>query len=123
MKKMNVNYLEETIEISEAFAKKAGTYGSKEFSELKEAKDTHPSYKVKVVKANKSKKSTVVKGITRNFMYDYAKKHESEESMVEFELLKDRAATFLEVREAFFKYYPKFKELKSDFEWQLAARV
>ena len=120
---MNVNYFEETIELSEAFAKKAGTYGSKEYSVLKEAKDTHPSYKVRVVKASKSKNSTVVKGITRDFMYDYAKNHETEESLIEFALLKERNAKFLEVREKFFKYYPKFKELKNDFEWHLAARA
>ena len=122
MKKMNVNYVAGTIELSEAFSKKAGIVGSPEYEQLKEARVTYPTYKVKVVKASKSKDSNLIKGITRDFMYNYAKAHETEESTLKFSLL-DKDATFLAVRKVFFECYPEFKNFKTQYEWHLAARA
>jgi hypothetical protein len=124
MKKMNVNYVAGTIELSEAFSKKAGIVGSPEYEQLKEARVTYPTYKVKVRKATKPKDSDIplIKGITRDFMYNYAKTHETEESVLKFSLL-DEEATFLAVRKVFFECYPEFKKLKTQYEWHLAARA
>ena len=123
MKKLFINIATKNIEISEAFSKKAGNFGSKEYEQLKEARVTYPTYNIKVIKATKSKDSTFIKGITRNFMYDYAKSHETEESVIEFARLKETKASFLAVKKSFLNCYPQFKDLNTYVEWQLAARA
>ena len=122
MKKLFINVASQTIELSEAFSKKAGNFGSKEYQQLKDARVTYPTYSIKIIKAPISKDCTFVKGITRDFMYNYAKTHETEESVLKFSLL-DEEATFLEVRKVFFECYPEFKKLKTQYEWHLAARA
>ena len=124
MKKLFVNVATQTIELSESFSKKAGNFGSNEYNQLKDAKVTYPTYRIKVMKATKPKDSDtpLIKGITRDFMYNYAKAHETEESVLKFSLL-DEDATFLAVRKVFFECYPDFKKLKTQYEWHLAARA
>lgn len=125
MKKLFINVKTQTIELSEAFSKKAGNFGSSEYKNLKEARAAYPDFRIKVIKVTKSKDSDIIpliKGITRDFMYDYAKAHETEESVLKFSLL-DEEATFLEVRKVFFECYPEFKKLKTQYEWHLAARA
>ena len=124
MKKLFINLATKNIEISEAFSKKAGNFGSPEYKDLNEAKTAYPDFTIKVIKAIKSKDSDtpLIKGITRDFMYNYAKAHETEESVLKFSLL-DEEATFLEVRKVFLECYPEFKKLKTQYEWHLAARA
>jgi hypothetical protein len=124
MKKLFINLATKNIEISEAFSKKAGNFGSPEYKDLNEAKTAYPDFTIKVIKAIKSKDSDtpLIKGITRDFMYNYAKAHETEESVLKFSLL-DEDATFLAVRKVFFECYPEFKKLKTQYEWHLAARA
>ena len=122
MKKLFINIATKNIEISEAFSKKAGNFGSPEYKNLKEAREAYPDFTIKVIKAKKSKDSTFVKGITCEFMYNYASTHETERSVVEFAQL-EKDASFLAVRKAFLNSYPQFKELKTCVEWHLAARA
>ena len=125
MKKLFINLATKNIEISEAFSKKAGNFGSPEYKDLNEAKAAYPDFTIKVIKATKPKDSDIIpliKGITRDFMYDYAKTHETEESVLKFSLL-DEEATFLAVRKVFFECYPEFKKLKTQYEWHLVARA
>ncbi len=125
MKKLFINVKTQTIELSEAFSKKAGNFGSSEYKNLNEARAAYPDFRIKVIKVTKSKDSDIIpliKGITRDFMYDYAKAHETEESVLKFSLL-DEEATFLAVRKVFFECYPEFKKFKTQYEWHLAARA
>ena len=86
MKKLYVNLATQTIELSESFAKKAGSFGSAEYNDLREVKATHPTYKVKVLKANKSNQSHA-KGITIELMRKYVEKHNSGNFLEEFDSL------------------------------------
>ena len=119
MKKLNLNYVNETIEISDAFAKKASTYNSDAYNELNEIKKAFPNYKITVVKS--TAKKSKVKGIGVDFMYNYAMNHEKENSTSEFTTLKETNASYLAVKSTFFKFYPEFKNFKSKMEWILAA--
>ena len=119
MKKLNLNYVNETIEISDAFAKKASTYNSDAYKELNKIKNTFPNYKIIVVKS--TAKKSKVKGIGVDFMYNYAMNHERENSASEFATLKNVNASYLAVKSTFFKFYPEFKNFKSKMDWLLAA--
>ena len=119
MKKININHTNATIELSENFAKKAGTYNSDAYNELGKIKVSFPDYKVVVIKS--TAKKSKVKGITIDFMYNYAMNHEVENSASEFAKLKDENASYFAVKSTFFKFYPEFKNFKSKMEWILAA--
>lgn len=119
MKKLNINHFNATIELSESFAKKASTYNSDAYKEFEKIKTTFPDYKISVIKSTARKSK--VKGISTEFMYDYAMNHEVENSASKFAKLKEENASYLAVKSTFFKFYPEFKNFKSKMEWILAA--
>ena len=119
MKKHNLNHFNATIELSESFAKKASTYNSEAYKEFEKIKTAFPDYKVVVVKS--TAKKSKVKGITIEFMYNYAMNHEVENSANEFAKLKEENASYFAVKSTFFKFYPEFKNFKSKMQWILAA--
>ena len=119
-KNLSINFKEHKIIITSAFAKKASHFNSKEYEELMKAQEKHPSFEV-TVKDQTKRKSSSVKGITREFMYDYAEKHEKEDSAEAFAKLKNDNATFASVKSTFLKHYPEFKDYKTRTQWILAA--
>ena len=117
---LSINFRANQIIITSAFAKKASRFNSAEYNELMEVQEKHPSFEV-TVKEQTKRKSSSVKGITREFMYDYAEKHEKEDSAEAFAKLKNDNATFASVKSAFLKYYPEFKNYTTRTQWILAA--
>lgn len=115
-----INFQEHKIIITSAFAKKASRFNSEEYNELMEVQEKHPSFEV-TVKDQTKRKSSSVKGITREFMYDYAEKHEKEDSAEAFAKLKNDNATFASVKATFLKHYPEFKNYTTRTQWILAA--
>ena len=119
-KNLSINFKEQKIIITSAFAKKASHFNSEEYKALMEVKAKHPSFEV-TVKDQTKRKSSSVKGITREFMYDYAEKHEKEDSAEAFAKLKNDNATFASVKSTFLKHYPEFKNYTTRTQWILAA--
>lgn len=117
-KNLSINFKANQIIITSAFAKKASRFNSEEYNELMEVQEKHPSFEVTVKEQTKRKS---VKGITREFMYDYAEKHEKENSAEDFTRLKEDNATFASVKSVFLKYYPEFKNYTTRTQWILAA--
>ena len=120
MKKMNVNYVAKTIELSEAFAKKAGIVGSPSYNELVEVQKAYPAYTVKVQKS-KSKKPTPPKGITLELMRKYIEKHNEDNFLEQFDSLVENKASYFEIKDKVLKHYPECKTYKNRAEWILAA--
>ena len=121
-----INFGAKEIEVKEAFARKAGVVGSVEYEELKRLQGEHPNYEIRVIKRAKSttkKKSPTLKGITCEFLYEYAAKHEKGDSVQKFEVHKNNNASFLAVKKTFLEFYPEFKELKTKGEWLYLANV
>ena len=117
MKKINVNYVSKKIELSESFAKKAGTVGSTEYQILGSVKKEYPNYNLEVIKNKKS-----VKGIDTNFMRNYIIKHDESAKLIEdFEQLVNNKVSYLEIKAWFVEKYPKFKDCKTRVDWILAA--
>ena len=126
-KKMyKVNYEAKAIEVKETFARKAGVVGSDEYNEFNALREKYLDYKITVIKRAKSttkKKSATLKGITCEFLYDYAAKHEKGNSAKDFAIHKNDNDSFLKVKKTFLEYYPEFKDLKTKGEWLYLANV
>ena len=126
-KKMyKVNYDAKAIEVKETFARMAGVVGSVEYETLKKLQGEHPNYEIKVIKRAKSTTKTkrvTLKGITCEFLYDYAAKHEKDDSAKKFAIHKNNNDSFLKVKKTFVEYYPEFKDLKTKGEWLYLANV
>jgi len=122
----NVSYEKKAIEVKESFARKAGVVGSDEYKEFNELRKEYSDYQIIVIKRAKSttkKKSATLKGITCEFLYDYAAKHEKGNSAKDFAIHKNNNDSFLKVKKTFIGYYPEFKDLKTKGEWLYLANV
>ena len=121
-----INFGAKEIEVKEAFARKAGVVGSVEYETLKTLQSEHPNYEIHVIKRAKStakSKRVTLKGITCEFLYDYAAKHEKGNSAKDFAIHKNDNDSFLKVKKTFLEYYPEFKDLKTKGEWLYLANV
>ena len=120
MAKLHLNYNLQAIEISEAFAKKASVYGSAAYDELHKVQEAHPTYRVCVQK-NKSKKSSIVKGITVDVMRKYVEKHNEDNFLEEFDSLVEEKTSYFEIKAKVMNHYPQCKSYKTKADWILAA--
>ena len=117
MKSIKINFSSNKIELSESFAKKAGTVGSAEYHILVNVQKEHPECSIEIIKSKRT-----VKGIDINFMRNYIINHdESAILLSNFEKLVSNKATYLEIKAWFIKQYPVFKDCKTRVDWILAA--
>ena len=110
-----INFNNNTIEITKAFAKKAANPMSEEFKELMELRKSLVGYEV-VVKASAKRtiKKDTLKGLNYSFMEQYIARHddENETVMAEFKKMtvknEDNLATlsYGEVKKWFLDKYP-----------------
>ena len=111
-----INFNNNTIEITKAFAKKAANPTTEEFKELMELRKNLKGFEV-VVKASakKANKKNSLKGLTYDFMRQYIERHDDDNSshMVEFNKITvkndDTLATkkYGEVKKWFLEQYPE----------------
>ena len=119
MAKIRINYHSNTIEISEAFAKKASVISSEAHSELNDVKKNYPTYRIIVVK--KATRKTQIKGITKEFLRNYIEKQNDTVFLKEFDELVKNKTSFFEIKARFVNQYPQFKNYKTKADWILAA--
>ena len=119
MKKMNVNYVGKKIEVTEAFARKAGVVGSAEYRELVSVQREYPSFEISVIKSKKHGNGIT---ISYDFMRKYITAHDQEKQVLKvFENLVENNVPYLDVRAWFLEQYPVFSECKTKKEWVLRA--
>ena len=115
---MRINYINGTIEITKAFAKKASSPKSEEYAMLKEVRKDNPTFNVVVVAATKRTKKNSLKGLNYDFMKQYIERHDTDDqaAMVEFKKMTvkddDNLATksYGEVKKWFLEQYPEICE-------------
>lgn len=122
---MNANLMTKKIEMSKKEAKAAGKIGTPEFEELKSYMAIYPGYEVQI-KAP-AKRKVEFRGLTYEYMKNYIKKHDDENStiMAEFRELiaqdkKDKvegaehleATGYLDVKKWFLAKFPEIKKYK-----------
>lgn len=79
---MRINYMNNTIEITKAFANKASNPKNEEYAELMELRKDNPNYKVVVVAAAKRTKKNALKGLSYDFMKQYIERHDTEDQSI-----------------------------------------
>ena len=120
---MYANLLTSTIEMTKTEAAAAGKLNSAEFVDLKELRETFPTYKIMIVKPA-AKKGDHFKGLTLKYMEDYIKRH-NKDVLVEFYKLfgKDESgqkvelaatATYGEIKMWFLDKFPEIEKMNAD---------
>lgn len=119
MSNININYRNNTIEISKTFAKSAGAYGTNAYNELASARKDFPNFRL-VVKSSNS--NNTFKGMDYDFMKNYISCHDdAEERTKAFDKLREKDLTYGEIKQWFIATYPVFKDCKTRADWILAA--
>ena len=119
MKNITISYEKKTIEITKAFAKKAGEYGTVAYHELSKVRNEFPSFDI-VIKAPKV--SNTFKGMDFDFMVEYISKQANAEEIMEgFNKLRENELSYGEIKQWFIKKFPVFKDCKTRADWILAA--
>ena len=128
MKPISPNFKNQTIIMTNAFAKKASDPTTKEYRELKDMIKTFPSFKVvtHTIKKNSGKES--FKGLNYDFMREYIETHVEvnkvmqalEDLEEQIYLTKCHSKKFPIVRKWFLETYPEintnFGKVKAEFE-------
>ena len=125
MTTLNINFENQTIEMTKAFAQRAKKYGSDEYKLLQEARRDYPEYRpVSGVRKNtkKSANKSVYSKLTYSFMRQYIETHDDDDNSIMTEFLELRAKTtkaeemlaeaesFQTIKKWFLKKYPAFEE-------------
>ena len=120
---MNANIMTSKIEMTKTEAAAAGKLNSAEFADLKQLRETFPTYKIMIVKPA-AKKVDHFKGLTLKYMEDYIKRH-NKDVLVEFYKLcgKDESgekaelaatATYGEIKMWFLTEFPEIEQMSDD---------
>ena len=132
---MTINYITNTIELTQKESKAAGKYNSDAYHELLSAKKDYPEYRVVIVRPRK-RSSAVMKGLTYEYIKDYITKHPKEENgenaLIVFYRMQGRnengkkmdhtqSSTYGEVMAWFLELYPEITEFNSKVQEQRQA--
>ena len=131
MKNLYVDFAKQTIQMTKAYAERAGHVDSPEFKELSNVRMMNPDYRIVVVKnpAPKSKdEETKVsyKGLDYDFMEKYIMSLDDEAQkkilLEDFKTLKDEKVNYIEIRTWFVETFEVFKNCKCKADVILALR-
>ena len=114
-----INFGENKIVMSAAFAKKAQIAGSAEYNELQQYRRDYPTFTVTVRAIRKNSSKECYRGLTYQYMEEYIRSHEGEaEARKEYTELKTLAAChsirYPVIKQWFLKKYPEVKNFGSD---------
>ena len=123
---MNINYTNNTIEMTKTEATAAGKLNSEKFIELKALKAEVPTARIVIVKTS-AKKGEHFKGLTYDYMKSYIEKHDDETKsiMSAFNTLcgldengkkleMAAAASYGEVKMWFLTQYPEIEKMSEN---------
>jgi len=134
MKKMTVNAMNRTIELTKKFAAAASIYGTEAYKELQEVRRDYPTYKV-IIAARKSSNtdSSSFKGLTYEYMETYIASHDDEEQSIMREYLDLRgesddaedafaeSLSYQEIKDWFLDTYPAIASYHKSREEKIKA--
>lgn len=120
---MYANIVTSTIEMTKTEAAAAGKLNSAEFADLKQLRETFPTYKIMIVKSA-AKKGDHFKGLTLKYMEDYIKRH-NKDVLVDFYKLcgKDESgektelaatAAYGEIKMWFLDKFPEIEQMGTE---------
>lgn len=80
MTSIRINYTERQIEVTAAYLKKASVFGTKEFKELKQVRESEPTFKIIAKTAKKNIKKNTYSNLTFEAMEAHIIKFETDEA-------------------------------------------
>lgn len=124
MTSIQINYKNNTIEMTKKFYVESCKYGTDEYKTLQEVRRDYPGYTPVVAKTKKSSEDTldVFKGLNFEYMELYITKHDDEDKsiMAEFKMMRAeddaskavgaKSESYLTIREWFLDKYPAVRE-------------
>ena len=123
MKNITIDYTKQTIQMTKAYADKAGKVGSREFEELTKIHSMYPQYQIVIVS---SKSNFSAKGLDYDFIEKYISlqidEKRREELTKDFEDLRAADLSYFEIRSWFVNEFPLFKDCKCRADVVLAMR-
>ncbi len=118
MKNININHKDSTIEITEAFEKRAEAYGSSSYSMLLMAQKDFPTYRIVVVKGNPTTKK--YKGLDFGYIRKYLINHNDAVGVREFDKLIENKVGYFGIKKWFFERHPNFANCTTKTDLVLA---
>lgn len=125
---MQLNYFNNTIELTPAEAKKASKIGTKLFNQLAETRKVFTNFRVVVIVPNKSKRTDTLKGLTYEFMDNYVAEHANEEQFKEYSKLREKDIAsgkavmyYGEIKQWFVKQFPEILNKRKELKSKIAA--
>ena len=131
---LTINERNRTIEMTKKFANASKRFGSCEYKDLQAIRKDYPTYKI-VTRSTKRKKDSF-KGLTFDYMENYIKTHEKENTaiLIDFYKLcgKDETGNKLELEEAecygkikkwFLNQYPIFENYRKNIDKILNEKI
>lgn len=120
---MTINYNNNTIELTTAEMKEAQKYGSDMYNMVREARIDNPGFKVKEVKAKKSKSD--FSDLNMKTIKAYVEKRGSDEQKANFKFISQKtinedgeyveAQSFFEIKKWFLNEFPEIKQARKDY--------
>ena len=120
---MTINYNNNTIELTTAEMKEAQKYGSDMYNMVREARIDNPGFKVKEVKAKKSKSD--FSDLNLKTIKAYVEKRGSDEQKANFKFISQKtinedgkyveAQSFFEIKKWFLNEFPEIKQARKDY--------
>ena len=89
MKNILVDYDRTVISVSSAFAKKAFTYGTREYDELNRARRDYPDFSIEIRQFKTNQKQDHYKGLTYDYMRNYIVTKDNEHAVEMLSTLDD----------------------------------
>ena len=80
MTNIRINYTERQIEVTAAYLKKASVFGTEEFKELKQIRDSEPTFKVVAKTAKRNNKKNTYSNLTFEAMKAHIVRFETDEA-------------------------------------------
>ena len=114
-KSCQINFADSTIDVTAAFMKKASIYGTPEYTELLNAQNDRPEFKINIITSSKKSGS---KSVTYDEMKEYVRDEFGENSNQEKALLhtlkraKKENIGYGAVKNWFFRSFPNYGILK-----------
>lgn len=120
---MTINYNNNTIELTTAEMKEAQKYGSDMYNMVREARIDNPGFKVKEIKAKKSKSDFGT--LDMKTIKAYVEKHGSDEQKEHFEFISKKTITedgeyveaqsFFQIKKWFLEEFSELKQARKEY--------
>ena len=126
---MNINFTNNTIELTKAEMRDAAKYGSEMYNTVMAARRDNPGSRIVELKAKKTKAAFA--SLDMKFIKEYVEKHGSDEQKATFAFITKRtvdadgeyceAQSFFQIKAWFLAEFPEVKQSRKDYREKIQS--